>query len=73
VVRYFLSLRAWVKPALLSAGVVLGSIANGPAAEYHIDRIEVFNQTYINIHFDTAPNRTYALQYRSSIRFTNAP
>jgi len=72
-VRYYRSLRAGLKPVLLGAGAVLGSIASGPAADYHIDRIEVFNRTYINIHFDTVANRTYALQYRSSVNFTNAP
>ena len=69
--RFLRSLRARSKTVLLGAGVVLASITIGLAAEYRIDHIEVFNSTYVNIHFDTLPNRTYALQYRTRLDSTN--
>jgi hypothetical protein len=58
---------------LFGAGVMLAGIAPAPAADYRIDHIEVFNERYVNIHFDTIPNRTYTLQYRSNVIFTNVP
>lgn len=70
--RFLPSRRAGLS-ALLCAGVLLAGITSGLSADYRIDHIDVFNKTYVNIHFDTAPNRTYALQYRSNVNFTNAP
>ena len=60
-----------MKVLLLAAGVIQCAAA-GRAADYRIDFIEVDGR-YVNIHFDTVANRTYALQYRSSVSFTNAP
>ena len=59
--------------ALFCAGVLFAGITSGPSADYRIDHIEVWNKTYINIHFETLPNRSYALQYRNSVNFTNTP
>lgn len=69
----FLPLRRVELSASLCAGVLLAGITSALAADYRIDHIEVFNERYINIHFDTLPNRAYALQYRSNVNFTNAP
>ena len=52
--------------------MVLASLTNGFPADHRIDYIEIDNR-YVNIHFNTLPNRAYALQYRSSVSFTNAP
>jgi len=51
---------------------MLASIAAVPAADHRIDYIERDGR-YVNIHFNTLPNRTYTLQYRNSVSFTNAP
>jgi hypothetical protein len=47
-------------PALLF-GLICQTLGFG--AEPRIDRIEFFLQNQITIHFDTEPDRTYALQY----------
>lgn len=52
--------------------MVLASVTNALPADHRIDHIEIDNR-YVNIHFDTLPNRTYVLQYRSSVSFTNPP
>ena len=72
MVRFFQSRRADLKTAVLCAGVVFAGTTNGLTAEHRIHHIEIDNR-YVNIHFDTLPNRAYVLQYRSSVSFTNAP
>lgn len=62
-----------MKTLLSGSGVLLASIALGSAADYHIDLIERNGSNQVNIHFETVANRTYALQYRNSLNFTNAP
>ena len=52
--------------------MVLASVTSGLPADHRIHHIEIDNR-YVNIHFDTLANRTYVLQYRSSVSFTNAP
>ena len=49
-----------VLPFLL---VLLLSSRLSSGADPRIDRIEFFLQDQLTIHFDTGPNRTYALQY----------
>jgi hypothetical protein len=63
--------RARLKTEWFCAGVMLASVTMGLVAEPRIDYIEILNSTYVNIHFDTAPNRTYTLQYRTSLNSTN--
>jgi hypothetical protein len=55
---------------LLGLVAVLLGITAAIAADYHIDFIEIDGR-YVNIHFNTAPNRSYALQYRSVLNSTN--
>lgn len=68
--RFLQLRRTGLQIVLLGAGVVLVA-ANGLCADHRIHHIEIDNR-YVNIHFDTLPNRTYVLQYRSSVSFTNA-
>jgi len=49
---------------------MLAGITTGLVAEFRIDHIEVDGK-YVNIHFDTVPNRAYALQYHTSLSATN--
>ena len=51
--------------------IVFTSIVAAWAAEYHIDHLELDGPRRVTIHFDTLPNRTYALQYRSVLSSTN--
>ena len=71
-VRVLRSRAADAKAVRCCAGVLLASIMSFLAADHHIDHIEIDNR-YVNIHFNTLPNRTYVLQYRRSVSFTNAP
>ena len=51
--------------ALVPAGIFLAMPAD------HIERIEILDETYVTIHFNTRPNRAYALQYRTVMNATN--
>ena len=39
-----------------------------PAAEPHFDRVEVFGNDMVLFHFETDANRTYELQYTTSLQ-----
>ncbi len=56
---------------MLAGAVWRTSLVLGVSAEARIDYIEVDGPRFVNIHFDTLPNRTYALQYRTVLNATN--
>jgi hypothetical protein len=62
-----------LKILLSGASIVFASIAPATSADSHIDLIERNGTNQVNIHFETVANRTYALQYRNGLSFTNAP
>ena len=60
------------KMALLCSAIVLACVIDSVAADADaIYQIEL-NRPFLNIHFDTRPNRTYALQYRTVFNTTNS-
>ena len=52
----------------LTAAVLL-YVVRITAADPIIDAIDLLGTNYVTIHFDTAPNRTYALQYTTNPPF----
>ena len=66
----------WRKPAAFRIAAILGltflfTTAILCGAEFRIDHIERFNGNQVTIHFDTIANRTYTVQYLTSLNSTN--
>src|SRR5262245_48054888 len=70
-VRSHASVCARLTAAWLGAGLVFASVTASLAANYEIDHIEILDNKYVTIHFDTVANRTYTLQYRTSLNSSN--
>ena len=58
--RFPRSWRTGLQTVLLGAGAALAGVTNSLCADHRINYIEIDNR-YVNIHFDTLPNRTYVL------------
>ena len=69
--QWLASGRVCFSTLLLCAGALGTAFAVSRAAEHRIDHIEILDNKYVTIHFDTVANRNYALQYRTTLTSSN--